>query len=100
MPPDPALRLLGRWRLLRAEGSLDFAPHAGLEFLLGGRLRYSFKAGETVQRVMMVYRTEGDVLFTDNPSAPHARTTRFRFGEGDVLILDFAEAAAWFVREL
>lgn len=100
MNGDHAQRLLGKWRLLRAEGSLDFAPEAGLEFLAAGRLRYSFKAGETVQRVSMVYRIEGDVLFTDNPAAPHARTTRFRFGEGDVLILDFAEAAAWFVREL
>ncbi len=96
--PDP--RLLGRWRLVRADDSLDFAPNAAMEFQVGGRLRYEFAAGGIQQSVMLVYRVDGDLLHTDNPAAPHARETRFRFGAGDVLILDFAGAVAWFIREL
>ena len=97
-PPDP--RLLGRWRLFKADLSLDFAPNVRMEFLDGGRLRYSFDVGENPQSLMLVYRVEQDMLYTDNPSAPHARETRFWFGPGDVLALDFAGAIAWFVREL
>ena len=96
--PDP--RLIGRWRLFRADPSLDFAPNVRMEFLDGGRLRYEFDAGGHPQFLMLIYRIEGDVLFTDNPAAPHATTMRFWFGPGDVLIIDFAGAIAWFVREL
>lgn len=97
---EPEGRLLGRWRLMRADASLDFAPRVRMEFLTGGRLRYAFDAGTGEQSAMLVYRVQGDTLFTDNPAAPHARETHFSFGPGDVLILDFAGAAAWFVREL
>lgn len=92
-------RLLGRWRLLSAGATLDFAPDARMEFLAGGRLRYAFDAGQGPQSVMLIYKVEGNTLLTDNPAAPHARSTQFRFGEGDSLALDFAEGTAWFVRE-
>jgi hypothetical protein len=49
---------------------------------------------------MLIYRVEEDVLFTDNPAAPHARATRYWFGSGGVLAMDFAGAIAWFIREL
>jgi hypothetical protein len=100
MSDPPASPLIGRWRLFRADPSLDFAPNVRMEFLDGGRLRYSFDAGETAQSVMLIYRVEGDMLFTDNPAAPHVRETKFWFGPGDVLALDFAGAVAWFLREL
>jgi hypothetical protein len=96
----PDQRLLGRWRLFRADPSLDFAPNVRMEFLDGGRLRYSFDAGETAQSIMLIYRVEADMLYTDNPAAPHARETKFWFGPGEVLALDFAGAVAWFIREL
>ena len=96
--PDP--RLLGRWRLFRADPSLDFAPNVRMEFLSGGRLRYSFDTGDASQSLMLIYRVEGDMLFTDNPAAPHAISSRFWFGEGDVLGVDFAGAVAWFIREI
>jgi hypothetical protein len=97
-PPDS--RLIGRWRLFRADASLDFAPNVSMEFLAGGRLRYGFDAGENPQSLMLIYRVEEDVLFTDNPAAPHARATRYWFGSGGVLAMDFAGAIAWFIREL
>ncbi|HEY5546540.1 MAG TPA: hypothetical protein VIK50_10835 [Gemmatimonadaceae bacterium] len=96
----PDVRLMGRWRLFRADPSLDFAPNVRMEFLDGGRLRYEFDAGGNQQSLMLIYRVAGDVLFTDNPAAPHAMETRYRFGPGDVLTLDFAGAVAWFLREI
>src|SRR5688572_3238395 len=100
MSDTPAARLIGRWRLFKADPTLDFAPNVRMEFLDGGRLRYSFDVGENPQSLMLVYRVDQDMLYTDNPSAPHARETRFWFGSGDVLALDFAGAIAWFIREL
>ena len=93
-------RLLGRWRLFRADPSLDFAPNVRMEFLSGGRLRYAFDVGDVIQSIMLIYRVEGDVLTTDNPAASHVREARFWFGEGDVLALDFGGAIAWFLREV
>jgi hypothetical protein len=96
----PDVRLIGRWRLFRADPGLDFAPNVRMEFFDGGRLRYEFDAGGNQQSLMLIYRVAGDVLFTDNPAAPHAMETRYRFGPGDVLALDFAGAVAWFLREI
>ena len=95
-----ARRLLGRWRLLRADRALDFAPEVSMEFGEGGRLHYAFEVGDRRQVIELVYRTDGDLLYTDNPAASHAISTHFQFGPGDVLIFDFAGAFAWFVREL
>ena len=104
--PDDAgatARLLGRWRLLRADPSLEFAAQIRMEFRPGGRLLYELQISEAPQRwqsVSLIYRVEGDILHTDNPAASHEIFTRFRFGPGDVLVFDFAGALAWFVREM
>ena len=98
-PHDGPAWLLGRWRLLRAEAGLDFAPGVAMEFAAGGRLRYTFHVGDRVQDVALVYRVRGDTLRTDNPAAPHAVETRFKLAEGGVLEFDFSGARAWFVKE-
>lgn len=99
-PFDPSAPLHGRWRLVRAEAGLDFAPGVSLEFEESGRLRYGFEVGAHRQELALVYRVEGDTLHTDHPAAPHARSTRFHIGPGDILVLDFVDARAWFIREL
>jgi len=92
--------LFGIWRLLRADPSLDFAPGVRMEFLRDGRLHYHVDVGGTDQIIALLYRVEGDTLYTDNPAAPHATTVHFSHGVGDVLMLDFGAAPAVFVREL
>jgi hypothetical protein len=92
-------RLLGRWRLLRADAALEFAPDVCMEFQEGGRLRYEFSVGSHRESVALLYRVEHDMIRTDNPAAPHTTSTRFRFGAGEVLVFDFAGACAWFIRE-
>jgi hypothetical protein len=91
--------LLGCWRLMRSDPTLDFGPGVRMEFLLGGHLRYILSIDGHELVVPLVYRTTGDLLETDNPAAPHAMSTRFSLGAGDMLILDFAGAHAIFVRE-
>lgn len=100
-PQDPVPpTLFGTWRLLRADPALDFAPDVRMEFRPGGQLLYGFDAGDHREIVPLVYRVTGDTLQTDNPISPHATSTHFEFGAGEVLILDFAGSRAWFVREL
>jgi hypothetical protein len=108
MPDDPLATpdphavpdwLLGRWRLLRAEAALEFAPGVCMDFQLHGRLLYSFDVGGRDQTVRLVYQVTGDVLRTDNPTSPHAVETHFHRGEAGVLVLDFSGSRAWFVKE-
>jgi hypothetical protein len=91
--------LHGIWRLMRADPTLDFAPGVRMEFLPDGTLRYHIDVGGREQIIALLYRVDGDLLMTDNPSAPHATSVRMEHGAGDVLILDFAGARAWLVRE-
>lgn len=98
-PSSPPSWLLGAWRLLRAEGTLDFQPGTRMEFRERGELRYTIPVEGHQHVVSLLYRVEGDLLRTDNPSAPHATSTRFWLGEGEMLVFDFAGARAVFVRE-
>jgi hypothetical protein len=91
--------LLGTWRLMRADPTLDFAPGVRMEFLADGHLRYHVDVGGKDQVIGLVYRVEGDLLLTDNPAAPHSASVRIEHGEADVLILDFAGPRAMLVRE-
>jgi hypothetical protein len=95
-PPD---WLVGRWRLLRADPTLEFSPGTRMDFREHGDLRYRIPVEGREQEFALLYVVEGDVLRTDNPSAPHATATRFHLGAGGVLVFDFAGALAVFVRE-
>ncbi len=97
---QPTDRLLGTWRLLRADPALDFAPAVRMNFKPGGRLDYSFETGPTRQAVPLVYRVEGDLLHTESPGTTHEVAAHFEFGGADTLVFDFAGAKAFFVREL
>lgn len=91
--------ILGIWRLLRADPSLDFAPGVRMEFCQEGALRYHVDVGGRDQIIDLIYRLDGDVLHTDNPASPHSTSVRIVHGEADVMLLDFAGAQAMLVRE-
>ena len=91
--------LLGAWRLLQADPTLDFAPGVRMDFRAGGHLAYTIAIGGRSAVIALLYRVDGDCLLTDNPAAPHSTATRIVRGEADVMILDFSGARAVFVRE-
>jgi hypothetical protein len=95
-----ASALIGRWRLIRADAPLDFAPEVTMEFQHGGKLRYEFAVGARREALMLLYRVEGGTLHTDYPANTHVSATSFHIGPGDVLVFDFVGACAFFVREL
>lgn len=84
---------------MRADPELDFAPGVRMEFRTEGHLHYHIDVGGRDQVVELFYRVDGDLLFTDNPSAPHSMIVRIAHGAGDILLLDFAGAQALLVRE-
>lgn len=91
--------LLGGWRLMRADASLDFAPGVRMEFLDAGELLYHIDVGGRDQVIALRYRVEGNTLHTENTASLHTMSVRFEHGVGDVLKLNFAGAQAWLVRE-
>lgn len=96
----PPRALIGRWRLLRADPALDFAPGVEMHFQTRDRLLYSFDVGDRRESMQLGYRVSGDEIRAEYPQAAHEVTTHFRFAAGGILVLDFAGAQAWFVREL
>lgn len=100
VPGATMTSLRGTWRLLRADRSLDFAPEVRMAFVDDDHLHYSFDVGGARQVIALRYRVEGSLLRTEVPGTTHEATARFEFGPGDALILDFAGARAWFVREM
>jgi hypothetical protein len=97
---EPVARLLGRWRLLSADRSLDFAPDVEMEFRPDCQLRYSFAVGEHRQELRLGYRVDGNELHTESPASSHEVTAHFTFAAGDALVFDFGGPRAWFVRQL
>lgn len=92
--------LLGTWRLLRADAPLDFAPGVRMEFRRDGVLRYHVDVGGTDMVIELVYRVDGDVLHTENPSSPHSMSVHLTHGEADSLLFDFGGPQALLVREV
>lgn len=91
--------LFGTWRLVRADPELDFAPGVRMEFRDAGALYYHIDVAGTDRVVELRYRVDDDVLYTDNPAAPHFMSVHIAHGVGDVLLLDFGGAHAMLVRE-
>ena len=83
MPPGES-NFVGEWRQVEPD------PHPEsifITFEADGRLRYAVE-GETMQLILLTWRIEGDVLVTDQPSAPRQERTRFRFLSPSRLILE------------
>ncbi len=85
-PSDPHAApawLIGRWRLLRAEASLDFAPGVRMEFCGGGRLLYTIVVEGHAHVVRLIYRVDGDELELVAWAGPEqTQHTRIKIGEG------------------
>jgi len=61
---------------------------AEADFRADGRLHYSVLSGDRWQIMKMVYRVEGDVIVTDQPSSPREERTRFALQPDGTLILE------------
>jgi len=84
--------IIGKW-LGRVNGE-----SVGMEFLDDGRLAYVVLSPDGKSQVMRtVYRVDGDVLVTDQPSHPREERSKFRFA-GEELVIAFGGAESRFRR--
>ena len=75
---------LGEWRQVRPN------PRPASIFITfeeGGRLQYTIET-ETVQHFLLTWRLDGDVIVTDQPSAPREDRTKFRFAGPSRLVME------------
>src|SRR4051812_42768546 len=90
-------RLFGRWRLVHASPDLELEPTSEMAFHDDGRLIYSIPNAQKTSVMRLVYRVEGDVIISDQPSSPREERTRFVLN-GDRLTLDYEGSLAEFQR--
>jgi hypothetical protein len=88
--------LVGCWQLVAVEGQ-PFEP-AEANFRPDGTLQYSVLSGARWQIMKLRYRVEGDVLVTDQPSAPREERTKFFLGPDGTLSLEFGGSRSLFRR--
>jgi hypothetical protein len=87
--------LVGRWRLVRTEAQgpsqsiiLDFSPD--------GALTYSIRLPDRTQILNLTYEVDGDIILSDQPSAPRKESTRFSIDSEGVLELEKSGERSWY----
>lgn len=85
-------RLLGKWRSDRETTREDVT----LEFSEDGSLTYTIHAEVAEQRMFLRFRVEGDVIITDQPSAPREEKTKYEIApDGKLVLTHQGEATAY-----
>lgn len=91
-------RFIGRWQLGDIDGDLDLVLESTMTFRPDGQLLYVIPTADGQQIMRLTYRQQGDVLITDQASAPKEERTRFKFLNDDILVLDYNGSYAEFFR--
>jgi hypothetical protein len=89
--------LLGCWHLVRSEPASEFQG-VEMEFRPDGELQYCIDVGDRWQIARLTYRVDGDVIVTDQPSAPRKERTRFALLDDGSLLLDLHGSRSWYRR--
>jgi hypothetical protein len=97
---DDKLDLLGLWVTDPDDlASLREYGRASMDFQPDGQLTYTiFQEGKR-QVMLLVYRVQGNVLITDQPSSPREERTRFEIRD-DTLILFYEDHQSTYVRSV
>jgi len=93
-------RLLGCWRIERADGGIDGTTPTDIEFLPGGLADYCVQVGGGWHVIPLVFRIEGDVLVTHPrpPMVPQEERTRIRFDPDGALVMEHGGGRVWLRR--
>jgi hypothetical protein len=94
--PSPSHGLTGCWHLVLPPGNAGEPTE--VDFRADGRLFYSVRSGNRWQIMKLTYNVDGDLLVTDQPSAPRQERTRFQLESSDDLILEFGGERSHFKR--
>lgn len=91
-------RLLGTWRLMKSEGSIETGNGVTMTFTRDGRLVYVIHQEQTDQIMNLVFSVDGDSIVTNQPSSPRPESTKYSFDDEGQLVLDYGGSKAWFAR--
>jgi hypothetical protein len=92
--------LVGKW--MSDPGEVESIRNYGrvsLDFSDKGTLVYAIHASGKKEFIFLTWRVEGDVLVTDQPSAPKQERTKFSIDPGGKLSLLYADRRSVFVRD-
>lgn len=91
--------LYGRWMTdPEDEVSLRESEQTSLVFEPDGKLTYIVHGANKDQIVNLIYRVEGPVIVTNQPSAPREERTTFKVTSQGKLILEFGGVQSQYVR--
>lgn len=84
------MKLIGTWVVDRSDKrALAELGDVLFEFDEDGSLTYVVRAQDRDQIIKLRYRVDGDVIVTDQPSAPNVERTAFSLSDDEVLTLAF-----------
>ena len=93
-------RLIGIWISdLADELTVSNPGSVRLTFSDSGDLIYDVMDGEKIQRINMIFWTEGNIVISDQPSHPKKERTKFEFESDRKLILEFGGERTVFLRQ-
>jgi len=91
-------KLIGCWHLVRSDGEIDSGDEVEMEFYPNGQLTYAIGEGKKWQLSLLTYKVVGDVILTNQPSAPSEERTKFAFEPDGKLRLESDGSRTWFTR--
>jgi hypothetical protein len=89
-------KLIGCWHLVRSDGEIDAGDEVEMEFYPNGQLTYAIAEGENWQLSLLTYKIVGDLIITNQPSAPSEERTKFAFEPDGKLRLESDGSRTWF----
>jgi hypothetical protein len=82
-------RLIGLWEIDPEDrASISRYGVVRLHFFPTGDLTYTVRSSDRDEVIRLEYKTEGDVIATQQPSAPQLERTRYSISEDGKLSLD------------
>ncbi len=84
------MKLLGEWNVDPSDkGAIAELGDVTMVFGDGGELTYTIHTPTKRQIMLMRYRVDGDVIMSQQPSAPREERTRFSIADDGILTLEF-----------
>jgi len=84
--------------MLRADGDFETEEGVTMSFRPDGSLDYCIDARDKRQIMNLVYRVEGSVIVSDQPSLPDEQRTRYEIDSEDHLVLYYDGGTMWLQR--
>ena len=95
---DP--RLFGVWNSdEKDDDTRNSIGSVTMTFTHDGALIYDIHENNKIQRINLVYKIDGDMIVSDQPSHPKEQVTIYRLENDNTLILEFENMKTKFIKE-